>query len=259
MTARASRPRRSQRRGLRVVLGRPASVIVCVLLLIPLLVIGAPHLAAEICLLPARPVLTGLRDGESPDLAALKRAEGALSRALDFTPADGRAHTDLGLVLIVQAERLGLATPEGRNLASKAAQALERGLSREPANPYAWVRLANARFAQGQSHAASTRRALAMSYVTGRYAYRVMPQRIEIAMQLYEELAPELRQDVARDIAALWNRSWEDQKRVFRLACRYDRSFLVAQALGADKKARAEFDKLYPDYLSPEGCAAHPA
>lgn len=240
-------------------LGRPASVIVCVLLLTPLLVVGAPHLAAEICLLPARPVLAGLRDGESPDLPALKEAEHALSRALRFAPGDGRAHADLGLVLIVQAERVGLTTAEGRNLATKAAQALEDGLSRAPANPYAWVRLASARFALGPSVAPSTERALAMSYVTGRYAYRLMPQRIEIAMQVYEKLTPELREDLARDIAALWNRSWEDQKRVFRLACRYDRAFLVAQALAGDKTARAEFDKLYPDYLSPEGCAAHAA
>lgn len=55
-----------------------------------------------------------------------------------------RLWTDLGALQLEQAEAAGLATPKGRELATRSLDSHRQGLALDPAQPYAWLRLAKA-------------------------------------------------------------------------------------------------------------------
>lgn len=233
------------------------AIIVSVALAAPLFLVGGPEFAAELSVLTARQTVERIRAGEAVDDASLAHADDSFRRAVRFTPGDGGLYTDRALIMLVRAERAGVESDDGKRLIASAVQVLETGLKKSPANGFAWARLAAARLAlDGSAAASGIARALEMSYRTSPYAYKLMPVRIDVGFSIYESLDARLRAAVASDIAALWRRSWADQLRVMALACRHNRAFLVAKALRDSAEARAAFNKLYPDYLTPEGCAA---
>jgi len=242
----------------RALAARWAAILVSLIIAAPLFAIAAPRLVAEVLLVPARITLEELRQGAPASDATLNEAAQSLARGLRFAPGNGRLHTDRAWVILLQAERAGIASANGRALLEQARQELESGLSRDPANGFGWARLAMEQLAVAGKVTPAIRAALDMSYATTPFEPNLMRSRAELAFTYYDELDPMLRARAGQDIAFLWSRDWTDQKAIINHACRNNRAFVIAEALRKDKDKRAEFDRLYKAYMSPEGCASKP-
>lgn len=74
---------------------------------------------------------------------AIKAAVLSRERAIRWQDSP-RAWTDLGALQLEQAEAAGLATPQGRELAAHSLESHRKGLALDPAQPFAWMRMAKA-------------------------------------------------------------------------------------------------------------------
>lgn len=74
---------------------------------------------------------------------AVKAAILSRERALRWQD-NPKSWSDLGALQLQQAEAAGLATAQGRELAARSMESHRRGLALDPAQPYAWLRLAKA-------------------------------------------------------------------------------------------------------------------
>lgn len=74
---------------------------------------------------------------------AIKAAVLSRKRAIRWHD-NPRAWTDLGALQLEQAEAAGLATPQGQELAAQSLESHRQGLALDPAQPFAWMRMAKA-------------------------------------------------------------------------------------------------------------------
>ena len=120
-----------------------------------------------------------------------------------FWLSDGRVLTDLGLGALLLSENL----PRGDAAAGAALQqaitALEEGVARAPANPYAWSRLAYARaLAEGWSPRAVA--ALRLALITAPYEPRLQWSRLRMAFLAWPQMASEDREVVFQQVRWAW-------------------------------------------------------
>ncbi len=231
-----------------------AGAVLAAALAVLLIFLAVPRFTAELLGVGSLPTLGQLQRGlpiSEPDLAeAVKQ----LDSAVNIDSHDARRLTDLGLIYLMQAQHQGLDTDGGQAKLLAGMKALEDGLSRSPANSFAWARLAWARLARDQGPSPGAIKALRMSYLTGPYVDRVMPYRADLSLRLWERLDSELTESATRELTYLWGRSWDDQKHLMDSVCRYGRAFVLAQALRESSSGIAEFDRLYPYFMTPEAC-----
>jgi len=218
--------------------------------------LAAPRFAAQAVLLSYEEVLESLQIGAPLAPSVLADLAEALARAHRLDASDGRIATDLALVELNQAD---LVPAERPRLLNAAIRDLETGLVQAPANAFAWARLAGARLAYEGSASAKMLAALRMSYVTGLYADKIMPFRAALSLGQWDRLDPPLRDLAKRELVYLWERrgSFEqNQLPLMRTLCSTGRVGLLADTLIEAHRDLGEFDRLYPIYLSPQGCAA---
>ncbi len=187
-----------------------------------LLLLATPRLMAHLALTSGTPGLERLRRGEVLTEAGFARVERSRRAALRWADLP-RIHLDLG---VLQLRRAVVLREEGRLAAARAAlaeaiAAFERGLAREPVDPYAWHELAYAYLYAGEPRRAA--RALAMSYRTGRYIPALALSRARPALVLWELLPARWRPWAMRDLVRAW---------------RQDRKTLEAFAEGVGLTAR---------------------
>lgn len=98
-----------------------------------------------------------------------------------------RIWTDLGALQLEQAEAAGFATPEGRALAAQSLGSHRRGISLEPAQPFAWLRMAKAELAiNGMTPALNP--LLQMSVRSGPREPQLVLDRLELAITVWPML-----------------------------------------------------------------------
>jgi hypothetical protein len=113
----------------------------------------------------------------------------------------------LGLALAIEAD--GAAPARRAALLGDAAVALEDSLSRAPANPYVWTRLALVRQSLGADDA-ELLRYLRLSWQTGPNEERLRLSRIRLALQHWTMLQGQDRPSLFTDIRYAWRDNPDD-------------------------------------------------
>lgn len=111
-----------------------------------LLALAVPRFMAATILAPYDQTLRDLNDVAKAGAVSPNVINAAvLSRERAIRWQDNpRAWTDLGALQLEQAETVGLTTPQGRELAARSLESHRRGLAIDPAQPFAWLRMAKA-------------------------------------------------------------------------------------------------------------------
>ena len=147
-----------------------------------LLALALPRFLASLDLVETEPILQDVKDGKTvtpDDLRRLADSRFRAAKRIDW----GLVWTDAGLADVIAAYESGLDTGEGRQLISRAADSVARGLALSPADPFAWARLGYIRFVQGQPKKAAE--AVRMSIATGPHDPRLAPGRMELGLVVW--------------------------------------------------------------------------
>ncbi len=124
--------------------------------------------------------------------------------AVDWVPS-GKSHADRAVTEIALAKAAPSRSVERADWYQRAEGSVEEGLLLAPAAPYAWARLAYLRLKNGGRNSGA-REALMMSMLTGPYEKRLATIRIQYAIRLWNQLSPEDRAFVKKQIL------WVDRK-----------------------------------------------
>jgi hypothetical protein len=172
---------------------------VALVLAVPIIYLAIPRAVSAIVAVPGDHVLRRVQNGEAVSDKNLDTLIESRERALAWFDS-GRLHTDLALAVLLKAERLGPESEElEKTFADRAIDLIHLGLSRAPARPYAWTRLAHAEMlANGVSPASA--RALEMSFRTGAHNPHLAKIRLKLALYNWSEISPEVRKRVLQQI-----------------------------------------------------------
>lgn len=187
----------------------------------------------------SEPVLRALQDQRPASVDDLQTLAGGLQEGRAWL-GDGRLRTDLGLAYLLLAEKLPPNSPDSTAMLHRAIEALRDGLSRAPANPYAWARLAYAEaLANGWTPQAVT--ALRLALITAPYEPRLLWSRLRMAFLAWPEMSGEDRQLVFQQIRLAWR---ADPRELAKLAVDLERVNLVRAALLRSPHDSAAFEAL---------------
>jgi len=240
----------------RIINSERAALVFTGVLAFILILQGLPRFFAEAVSVGAQTTMNQLRDGKKVSDSDLADAAKELDLANIFDPHNAERLTDLALIHLRNAQHQGLETESGKNELQTSMKLAERGLEQNPANTYAWLRLAEARLERdGGLPSPGVLRALRMSYRTGPYVDQLMPARAQMSLRLWERLDEELQTYASHELAYLWTDGvWAHQKQIIDSVCLNNRAFILAHALRESTAGTTEFDRLYPDFMTPEAC-----
>lgn len=154
-----------------------------------LLALAVPRFMAAAISAPYDQVLRDLNDTAKASTVSPNMIKAAvLSRKRAIRWQDNpRAWTDLGALQLEQAETAGLTTPQGRELAALSLESHRRGLALDPAQPFAWLRMAKAELvATGMTPALNP--LLQMSVRTAPREPQLVLDRLELAFTVWPML-----------------------------------------------------------------------
>jgi hypothetical protein len=204
-----------------------------------LLLFAVPRTIGVLVSARSEPILRALQDQRPVEVADLQTLAQALQTGRRWL-GDGRLRTDLGLAYLLLAEKLPPDSPEASEALQRAIEALRGGLSRAPANPYAWSRLAYAEaLAQGWTPQAVA--ALRLGLITAPYEPRLLWSRLRMAFLAWPEMAVEDREMVLHQIRLAWR---ADPRELVRLAVDLKQVNLVRAALLRIPAEGAAFEAL---------------
>lgn len=163
--------------------------------------LGAQQFASDIGVAISRETLDDLQDGKPRDAADLKSLIDSEKFALS-TGAWARNYSDLSLAQASLASGTADAA-EKQSLLSQARDNLKAGLQREPANPYAWLRLALISRTLGAPDD-EVYKYWQMSIMSGPNEDKILSPRIQLAVDLWTLLTVSDRQAVFADIRDLY-------------------------------------------------------
>ncbi|MFN0044548.1 MAG: hypothetical protein ACKVSF_15205 [Alphaproteobacteria bacterium] len=156
---------------------------------IALVWLSVPRLAAQIHSAPHDQILRDLQTARPDAPVSGEAVRDALKGKLAALAwlDDPRIRTDLGALELLGASTFGYDTPTGRTLIDRAIESHVRGLSRDPAQPYAWTRLAIARLARdGMSPELNA--LLKMAIATAPREPQLVLERIDLALTVWQTL-----------------------------------------------------------------------
>jgi hypothetical protein len=204
-----------------------------------LLVLAVPRTVGVLVAARAEPVLRKLQDLQPVQVDELRTLIAALEDGR-FWRGDGRLRTDLGLAYLLLAEKLPRDDPEAGRALQAAIAALQAGLARAPANPYAWARLAYAEaLARGWSPQAVS--ALRLSLITAPYEPRLLWSRLRMSFLAWPEMSSEDRELIFQQIRFAWR---ADPGELARLAQELRQVNLVRAALLRTPEDGLAFERL---------------
>lgn len=167
-----------------------------------LIALALPRTIGVLVSADGEPVLRKLQEQQPvsvEELSALVDAQ----QSGTFWLSDGRVYTDLGLGSLLLSENLPRDDPAAGAALQRAIAALEEGVARAPANPYAWSRLAYARaLAEGWSPRAVS--ALRLALITAPYEPRLLWSRLRMAFLAWPQMASEDREVVFQQVRWAW-------------------------------------------------------
>ncbi len=221
--------------------GRPRgrlSVAVSLLLAAVLLYLAVPRTIAAFLERPEDSTLLMLQFGGPVSVAELERLIASQERALEWHES-GRLYTDLGLAKLVLATELAGDDDIDPGRMVEVIRLLRTGLTKAPARPHAWTRLASAELiTRGPSPEVAV--ALEMALLTAPYDPRLLFARLELCLIAWSELSPTTRDLVYRQVRFAWNRS---RDRLVELAVISNADDIVRIALSGSPDDLAEFEE----------------
>lgn len=213
-----------------------APVALCAVILIGL---GLPRTFGVLVSTGGEPVLRKLQEQQAVDVEQLRTLINAQENAA-FWLSDGRVLTDLGLGALLLSESLPKDDPEAARSLQQAIVALEEGVARAPANPYAWSRLAYARaMAEGWSPRAVA--ALRLALITAPYEPRLLWARLRMTMLAWMQMATDDREVVFQQVRWAWE---SNPAELVRLAVEANQLNLVRIALLRSPDDVARFEEM---------------
>jgi hypothetical protein len=148
--------------------------------------LAMPRTMAAFSNLPGDPVLRAMQSGQPVTGDDLHGFIASREHALEWIDA-GRAWTDLGLAYINLAKQAGYNTKSGRINIEQGAKAVEAGLSKTPANAYAWARLTFLNLRRNDRDV-DARNSLVLSLFTGPYERSLAHTRIQYGLAVWHSL-----------------------------------------------------------------------
>ena len=166
--------------------------------------LAVPRTIVAFIALPGDVIGERVREGREIGAQELLILQQTRRQALPWG-SSGRQLSELALALLLEAERLEPADPRRHEAVSEAVALLERSLTRSPARPFAWTRLAYAcRLADCEPSRIEA--ALRMAFRTAPINARLTVPRIELGLLLWPELSEQLRSDIKAQIDFAWRR-----------------------------------------------------
>ncbi len=159
----------------------------------------------------------------------LTAAADILRQALPWNDG-GRLQSDLGYVMLLRAARAD------EQDAAPAAKMIATSLTRAPARPHTWVRLAYARTLGGEQDSVAP---LMRSLDAGPYVPTLTVPRLELLLRHWDELTTAERRRVAEQVRYGWGLSSRD---VIALARRTGQGHIIRFALAGIPEAQAQLD-----------------
>ena len=201
--------------------------------------LGLPRLIGVLVSADGEPVLRKLQEQQpvtAEELTTLIEAQ----QSAAFWLSDGRILTDLGLGALLLSESQRRGDPAARTALLQAIEALEEGVARAPASPYAWSRLAYARaLAEGWSPRALA--ALRLALITAPYEPRLLWSRLRMAFLAWPQMASEDREVVYQQVRWAWQ---ANPKELAQLAVEAQQLNLVRAALARMPEETLAFEEL---------------
>lgn len=207
-----------------------------------LLYLAVPRTIAAWAALEAQPPLEKLQDGKSPSAEELVRGVAGLQQALTWLPS-ARLSTDLALLELAQATSLPIDDPARKRLLAESEQRLLVGLSENPANGFAWFRLALVR----ELSEASPRQiaaALAQSLDMAPNARKLWLPRAAMLLAYWRYLTPDELPAMRAQLRTIWTAHEAFRLPLLQEADRLGQRLMLLWALGDDKATLQELESL---------------
>lgn len=215
--------------------------MLCAALGLALLVLAVPRTIAAWFALGAAPALDKLQMDKSPYDAELVTGISALERSIFWIPS-GKRLTDLVLLLAVQAERLPPDDPRREDLLKQSEQHLVNGLLANPADGFAWLRLAVVRELRGeQSQQIAV--ALAQSIDVAPNMRRLWLFRAALVLRHWRSFSVDDLMAMQSQLRTIWSvQSY--RLPLLQLADKLGQGPILRWALSGDATAESEYDQL---------------
>lgn len=206
-----------------------------------LLWLAGPRTVAGFARLAGDPVLEALQADEAVSAEELERLARSRERALSSKEA-ASDWSELGLAYLEMAkEAEGGPSPERINLLDDSIAASRAALRLNPAQGYAWMRLAYAQFHRN-GVTPGLAGAVGMALRTAPYDRRMVFVEIEFAFMVWSRLGQEARATAGRQIAYATRR---DTERLARIAKSRLAAPIVRQALLSEPALLKHFEAVY--------------
>ena len=167
-----------------------------------LLVLSGPRLIGAINATAGEPAIEKLKRGEKLGEPAIERARKAFITASKTIPRDYRAFRDLALIELIDARMQPAGSDGWKDAVNRSLAAGRSSLGNNPAQPYVWLRLAQAELMEDGVGARSAF-AFAMSLETGPQVIGLMRPRVILGLILWSVLDERQQERVLAQIRGL--------------------------------------------------------
>jgi hypothetical protein len=229
--------------------GRAIVLLITSALGLALLGLAIPRTVAAWMSIEAQPALDALQNGKRPADAELARGVTALQGAILWAQS-ARRLTDLALLELEQAERLPAGDPARASLLARAEDHLVGGVTANPANGFAWLRLAIVRELR-QEPPRLVASSLVQSLDVAPNMRKLWLPRASMLFSYWRHLMVDELVAVRVQVRTIW---FSDKAMRLALLQQADRSgqvLLIPWAIGEDAQALAEFDLLRQSLATP--------
>lgn len=223
------------------------AIVSCAGLGLLLVMLAAPRTIAAWSALSAEPALEAIFNGRTPSDDDLSAGALGLERALSWSSSGSRL-TNLALLRAVQAERLPVDSPHRHEMLKQAEDLLVRGLSANPSDGYAWLRLAVVRSVRG-AESGEIVAPLMQSVDTAPNARHLWLPRIEMMLRYWPDFSVDELLMMRSQIRTIWTVPFY-RLPLMRAAEAKGQSLMVRWSLSGDPNNEAEYQRLEPELES---------
>lgn len=191
------------------------------------LYLSAPVFTGDLLLIPGNTTLRNIQERKTVTQKGVDVLVASRRRALGIWDSE-RIWTDLGLAHLVSSARVDEQYRQGELLSAR--DALHRGLTRAPASPYVWTRLAYVHYLLAGVSEEMTH-ALRMALITGPHERFIAYVRFELGLLAWGKIRRSDRLLVERQAASAWG---FDPDRTLNIARARGGTALLRRALEPD-------------------------
>ena len=208
---------------------------------IALIMLGVPRVSDSFLMLPAYKAISDMRHGKQQGLEQLERAAVYLERATEIEQS-AELYTDLGYLRLLRAIQSDPEASERGELAAAATDSFRHALILSPARPHPWVGLAYSRTLE-DAPSSEIVALLEQSIVVGPFVGEILTSRLELLLEVWPQLSPEVRRYASRQIRYAWANDWRG---VIEVAKRTTRLEIIRYSLRPVPGALSRLDRAVP-------------